>query len=58
LLMAHAGTTFDGAMAIDSKDNLYFSYTDPVDRTLKLAIGHRTQSKQTAETGANQNPNN
>jgi hypothetical protein len=58
LLMAHAGTTFDGAMAIDTKDNLYFSYTDPVDRTLKLAIGHRTPAKQTAETGTNQNLNN
>jgi hypothetical protein len=58
LLMAHAGTTFDGAMGIDSKDNLYFSYTDPVDRTLKLAIGHRTQAKQAAEAGAKQNPKN
>jgi hypothetical protein len=26
-------------MAIDANDNLYISYTDPADRSLKLAIG-------------------
>jgi hypothetical protein len=44
LIVAPAGTTFDGAMAIDSQDNLYFSYTDAADRSLKLAVGHHVKT--------------
>jgi len=51
LILAPAGTTFDGAMDIDSNNNLYFSYTDPVDRSLKLAIGRFTPAGETAQTG-------
>ena len=39
LLLPPAGTSFDGGMAIDAKGNLYYSYTDPADRSLQLAIG-------------------
>jgi hypothetical protein len=52
VILAPAGTTFDGAMAIDDKDNLYFSYTDPAQRTLMLAIGHYVGDQQTAKTDA------
>lgn len=39
LLLPPAGTSFDGGMALDAKGNLYYSYTDPADRSLQLAIG-------------------
>jgi len=56
LILAPAGTTFDGAMAIDEKDNLYFSYTDPVQRSLMLAIGHYSRDQQTAITDSSPEP--
>ena len=52
VILAPAGTTFDGAMAIDDKDNLYFSYTDPVQHSLMLAIGRYSGEHQTARTGS------
>jgi hypothetical protein len=36
-------------MTIDRNDNLYISFSDPVDGSLKLAIGKPTQIEQTAE---------
>lgn len=54
LIVAPAGTTFDGAMAMDSKDNLYFCYTDPRDRSLKLAIGRLVSTAQTEALGPKQ----
>lgn len=40
LLIAALGNTFyDNAMTIDKKDNLYISYRDPVDGSLKVLIG-------------------
>jgi len=50
VIIAPTGTTFDGGMAMDDKDNLYFSYTDPVQHTLMLAIGHYSGAQQTAKT--------
>jgi len=58
LIIAPSGTTFDGAMAIDSHDNLYFCYTDPRSRTLQLAIGRLGQPSETAKTGAKEDPTN
>jgi len=52
VILAPAETTFDGAMAIDDKDNLYFSYTDPVQHSLMLAIGRYSGEHQTARTGS------
>lgn len=56
LIVASAGTTFDGAMTIDSQDNLYFSYTDPLDRTLKLALGRPVKMNPPGGTVATQPP--
>jgi hypothetical protein len=52
VILAPSGSTFDGAMAIDDKDNLYFSYTDPVQRTLMLATGLYVGDQQTAKTNS------
>ena len=57
LIVAPAGTTFDGAMAIDSQDNLYFSYTDGGDRSLSktLVVGPSCQNKQDGERPGGKN---
>lgn len=47
-----SSVSLDSSMAIDSNDNLYISFTDPVDRTLKLAIG----SGASAEAAATASP--
>lgn len=40
LIIGNLGNgALDCSMAIDANDNLYISYTDPADRSLKLAIG-------------------
>jgi hypothetical protein len=49
VILAPAGPTFDGGMAMDDDDNIYFSYTDPAQKTLRLAIGRRSGDQQTAE---------
>lgn len=46
VILAPAGSTFDGGMAMDHKDNLYFSYTDPVQHTLMLAIGRYAENQR------------
>jgi len=51
VILAPTGTSFDGAMTMDANDNLYFTYTDPVQRTLMLAIGHFRRDQQTAAAG-------
>src|SRR5208337_3259874 len=58
LIIAPSGTTFDGAMAIDSHDKLYFCYTDPRSRTLQLAIGRLGKPSETAKTGTKEDPTN
>jgi len=52
VILAPAGTLFDGAMAMDDKNNLYFTYTDPVQGALMLATGHYNGDQETAKTEA------
>lgn len=40
---------FESAMTIDRDDNLYISFSDPSDGSLKVAIGKPTPAEQTAE---------
>jgi hypothetical protein len=41
---------------MDDEENLYFTYTDPVQNTLRLAIGRRSKDQQTAETQVSPEP--
>ena len=51
LILGNLGSApLDCSMAIDAKDNLYISYTDPADRSLKLAIGSAVSAEPTATT--------
>jgi hypothetical protein len=56
VILSPAGSTFDGAMAIDDKDNLYFTYTDPIQHTLMLAFGHYAGDQRTAKTDSSAEP--
>jgi hypothetical protein len=56
VILGPAGTTFDGGMAMDDKDNLYFSYTDPVQKSLMLAVGHYAGSQRTANSDSASGP--
>jgi hypothetical protein len=58
LILGPSGITTDGSMTMDAKDNLYFCYTDPVDRSLKLAIGHFTPSEVSSDAVAKEKPSN
>jgi hypothetical protein len=52
VILAPAGTTFDGGVAMDDEENLYFTFTDPVQNTLRLAIGRRLKERQSAAAQA------
>lgn len=50
LLIAALGNTFyDSAMAIDKGDNLFISYRDPVDGSLKVLAGRPAQVKSATQ---------
>jgi len=42
---------FESFMTIDRNDNLYISFKDPADGSLKIAVGRPTQAVQTAKEG-------
>lgn len=50
VILGPTGTTYDGGMAMDGAGNLYFSYTDPVQKSLMLAIGHHSTDQEAAES--------
>jgi len=51
LIVAPVGATFfESAMTIDRNDNLYISFRDPGDGSLRVAIGHPGSSMQNART--------
>ena len=52
VIIAPTGSTFDGGMAIDEKNNIYFTYTDPVQHTLMLATGRYTVGEQAAKANS------
>jgi hypothetical protein len=48
LIAALGNTFFDNAMAIDKNDNLFISFRDPVDGSLKVLAGRPTLAKSAA----------
>jgi hypothetical protein len=49
LLPSLGATYFDNAMTINKKDELFVSYKDPVDGSLKVLVGRKTPAKPTSE---------
>jgi hypothetical protein len=56
VILAPAGNTFDGAMTMDGKNNLYYTYTDPVQRSLMLAVGRFSHEERTASSESSSKP--
>jgi hypothetical protein len=48
LLPSLGATYFDNSMTIDKKDNLFVSYKDPVDGSLKVLVGQKKPAKVTS----------
>lgn len=58
VILAPTGTFFDGGMTMDESDNIYFSYTDPVQGTLMLAIGRMSEHQQDVQARSSNVPGN
>lgn len=50
VILAPTGSFFNSGMTMDDRNNLYFSYTDPLQNTLVLAVGHYSGDQQAART--------
>jgi hypothetical protein len=57
LIPALGNTFYDNAMTIDKNDNLFISYRDPIDGSLKVLAGHPTSANSANQAEKNQ-PNN